>query len=291
MPRDVGMADRLRAAGLKVVEVDGWRTRGSDSFFPKGVVVHHTAGAATGNMPSLGILIRGRSDVPGPLCNVGIGRDNTVYVIAAGRANHAGRGGWRGLMYNSSVHGIEVENVGTSREPWRPDQIETAAKVAAVLLDGHGPADNVCEHKEWTSRKVDRHSISGADTRRRVAGYLSGATPFVPGSITALTPDYPEDDMKLYEVIPPSTSGAADHKGDGWILLPFKRVHVVTVDAIPQFPVGDADVTVPDAAPMFGDNGYPLLAIDDADAGGRYGWFVWAVAPPEPWPGWVVKAA
>jgi hypothetical protein len=47
-------------------------------------------------MPSLRLLIKRRSDCPGPLCNVGLARSGAVYVIAAGRANHAGKGGWRG---------------------------------------------------------------------------------------------------------------------------------------------------------------------------------------------------
>ncbi|MEO5837776.1 MAG: peptidoglycan-binding protein, partial [Acidimicrobiales bacterium] len=88
--RDTAIAQRLRNAGLKVVEVDGWLTRVSDSFDARGLVDHHTAGGRTGNAPSLNICINGRSDLPGPLCNVLIGRDGTCYVIAAGRANHAG---------------------------------------------------------------------------------------------------------------------------------------------------------------------------------------------------------
>lgn len=42
------LADVLRAAGLPVHEMDGWRTRGIDRFDPIGVVLHHTAtGPAT----------------------------------------------------------------------------------------------------------------------------------------------------------------------------------------------------------------------------------------------------
>ena len=93
MPRDTGIADRLRAKGLNVVEVNGWRTRGAEGFNPRGSVDHHTAGPRKGNAPSLGVCINGRADLPGPLCNVLVGRDGTCYVVAAGRANHAGAGG------------------------------------------------------------------------------------------------------------------------------------------------------------------------------------------------------
>ncbi|CAF1082927.1 unnamed protein product, partial [Adineta ricciae] len=44
-----GLADILRGAGLNVVEVAGWRTRGHGVMSSvKGIVVHHTAGPASG---------------------------------------------------------------------------------------------------------------------------------------------------------------------------------------------------------------------------------------------------
>lgn len=176
MGRDLGLADRLRAQGLVVVEVDGWQTRGSATFNPRGSVNHHTAGPARGNSPSLGICINGRAGLAGPLCNVFQARDNTIYVVAAGRANHAGTGGWRGLTGNSSVYGLEVENVGTGAEPWRQDQIDTMVLVHRAF--GVDP-ELVCQHKEWTSRKIDAAGIDGNDFRARIKGALPGG-PAVP---------------------------------------------------------------------------------------------------------------
>jgi hypothetical protein len=170
MARDLNLATKLRAAGLRVVEVNGWRTRGADTFNPRGLVWHHTAGARTGNAPSLGLCIRGRSDLPGPLCNVLIGRDATCYVVAAGRANHAGAGGWEGLRGNSSVYGVEIENVGTAAEPWSVPVLDAAARVAAALA----PPRLCAMHKEWApGRKVDMHTVSGADLRGRTAQVLA----------------------------------------------------------------------------------------------------------------------
>ena len=81
----------LKGAGLKVALVDGWESRGRGEVGPiSGVICHHTAGSRVGNMPSLNTLIHGRSDLPGPLAQLGLGRDGTYYVIAAGRSNHAG---------------------------------------------------------------------------------------------------------------------------------------------------------------------------------------------------------
>ena len=186
MGRDTGIADRLRKYGLKVVEIDGWQSRGSSSFDPKGSVDHHTAGSSRGNAPSLNICIHGRSGLSGPLCNVLIGRDNTCYVIAAGRANHAGRGGWRGLSGNSSMYGIERENTGyatgSRAEPWREDQHLVAGAAHAALMEGKD-LDNVCRHAEWTSRKIDTHSVNGNDLRnlvKAIAAKHSGPAPTPP---------------------------------------------------------------------------------------------------------------
>lgn len=210
MSWDIGIADRLRAQGLNVVEVAGWRTRGSTTFNPRGSVNHHTAGPRGGNSPSLNICINGRRDLPGPLCNVYQARDNTIYVVAAGRANHAGSGGWAGLSGNSSVYGLEVENIGTVAEPWRPDQIDTMAKVHAALIRGRADASKVCHHKEWTTRKPDAHTIPGNTFRAKVAGYLNPAPP-PPASIDwaavrRLTAFKTLETLRIVPAPPPSPS-------------------------------------------------------------------------------------
>jgi len=187
MPRDTGIADRLRAKGLTVVEVNGWRTRGAETFNPRGSVDHHTAGPRTGNAPSLNICINGRPDLPGPLCHVLIGRDNTCYVIAAGRANHAGLGGWAGLQGNASVFGIERENVGDGSEPWTLQQYDVAAKAHAALIEAHGGEWRlVCEHKEWAPRrKVDAFGVDGNVMRTLVQERLGKAPAPAPAPSTS----------------------------------------------------------------------------------------------------------
>ena len=203
MGRDTGIADRLRRRGLKVVEVAGWQTRGNSSFSPRGSVDHHTAGSSRGNAPSLAVCTYGRAGLSGPLCNVLVGRDNTCYVIAAGRANHAGRGGWNGLRYNSSVYGVERENVGyASREPWRPDQDFVAGVVHAALIEGRASAQNVCEHKEWApSRKIDAHTVNGNDMRHFVGEiHKLWAKQYAP-EIPQPPPDKPIDYAKLRRLV------------------------------------------------------------------------------------------
>ena len=74
MGRDLDILQNLILQGVQVIEINGWQTRGSTSFAPKGSVNHHTAGPRSGAAPSLGICINGRSDVPGPVCNGQSGR-------------------------------------------------------------------------------------------------------------------------------------------------------------------------------------------------------------------------
>lgn len=192
MPHRTELADALRAAGLRVAEVDGWRTRGSSTFTPRVVIAHHTAGAATGNMPSLNILVKGRSDLPGPLCQVGLGRDGTAYVVAAGRANHAGSGGWRGVAGNSNAWGIEAENTGRG-QAWTSEQLRAYPIICAVLckLASVG-ASAVCGHREWTPRKIDPAGIDMA-WLRNMTGAILGAAPTPP------TPPE-EDDMPPHPI-------------------------------------------------------------------------------------------
>lgn len=177
--RDLDIANRLRRYGLVVVEVAGWQTRGVASLYADGSVDHHTAGGINGNAPSLYICTNGRSDLAGPLCNVLIARDNTCYVIASGRANHAGSGGWNGLAGNSKVFGVERENVGyADREPWRSDQTDTAYRCHAALLDDPALVKNLCRHAEWTPRKIDSQGITGDGLRAGTLSiYVGGPAP------------------------------------------------------------------------------------------------------------------
>lgn len=156
------LADVLRSAGLKVEETKGWKDRGRrEASVPRGVLCHHTAGALKGNAPSLGICINGRPDLEGPLCHLVLGRDGTYYVVAAGRANHAGLGNWRGVKDgNGSLIGIEADNTGLANDnPWPAVQMEAYEKGVAALLKHIGaPADMACGHLEYAlpvGRKSD----------------------------------------------------------------------------------------------------------------------------------------
>lgn len=165
--KDVGLVAHLRKWGLKVEEKDGWRHRGRPyNFYPKAIIAHHTAsGAQSGNFASEGIVTSGRSDLPGPLCQVLLGRDGTVKLIADGYSNHAGYGGPRAGMPenqgNTYSIGIEAENNGVG-EPWGKAQLNAYYRLCAALLVwiGQNDARQVIGHKEWApGRKIDPAGI------------------------------------------------------------------------------------------------------------------------------------
>ncbi len=184
------LADVLRNAGLKVAEQPGWKTRGRGPMGTvRGVMCHHTAGPKTGNMPSLAVVTNGRADLPGPLAQLGLGRDGTFYVIAAGRANHAGRGIWKGVATgNSSLIGIEAENQGIAADPWPAVQLDAYKRGVAAILGRLGAeASMCCGHKEYalpSGRKPDPRFDMDA-FRRDVAAIMAGTAPPPPPPIAA----------------------------------------------------------------------------------------------------------
>lgn len=166
---------KFRRAGLRVRVVKGWRSRraSSSSFNPVGVMFHHTASNRnSGKAPALGICTHGRPGLPGPLCQILVARDGTIYMVAAGRANHAGEGGPHRNVPRDSGNtyfvGFECENDGVG-EQWPERQREAIAIAMAVTLRHLEAKPNMLiGHKEWTSRKIDPANISMSNFRDRV---------------------------------------------------------------------------------------------------------------------------
>jgi hypothetical protein len=172
----------LKSAGLKVAEQPGWRNRGrGDVGTIKGVMCHHTAGSANGNMPSLNIITNGRADLPGPYGQLALGRDGTFFVVAAGLAYHAGQGVWQGITTgNASFIGIQAENSGLPDDPWPRVQLLAYMQGVAAILKKIG-ADTImcCGHKEYSlprGRKNDP-SFDMDDFRAQVALIMAGKAP------------------------------------------------------------------------------------------------------------------
>jgi len=181
----VWLAQVLRGAGLKVAEQPGWLDRGrSEMGTVRGVVCHHTGvlDPDHANMPTLRTLIMGRSDLPGPLSQLGLGRDGTYYVIAAGKANHAGEGSWNGVSGNGSLIGIEGENSGS--EPWPEVQMDAYRRgVAAILTKLELDVGMCCGHREYAPRRKTDPAFDMDEFRSGVRAIMQGTAavrPLIP---------------------------------------------------------------------------------------------------------------
>jgi LysM domain/N-acetylmuramoyl-L-alanine amidase len=230
-PRDLSdlplawMAAALRESGLVVKEVKGWRTRGRPvSFDPRGVVFHHTASNRnSGPRPALGTVLNGRtladgSPLPGPLCNILVGRDSVMYLVAAGRANHAGLGGpWRNIPVDSGnkyMIGVEVENDGIG-EPFSKELLQACEVAFATLLVrlGRG-AGFLAGHKEWAPhRKTDPARVQMDQFRQRVAKEMRALKQGKPGG-----PQKPPQPQKLPQPQPQAGQPAASAASDIYVV-------------------------------------------------------------------------
>lgn len=173
------LADAVRAAGLPVVEIGGWKTRGHAPFGEVwGVGGHHTAGPAVGDFPSLGILINGRTDLAGPLCQLGLSRSGVVYVIAAGVGWHMGQGSYPGIPSNrGNYHLIGIEPESSGNGDWTGAQLAAYPRLIAAVLRHLGlPEWRFIGHKEWRTSNPDPAGWPGDmnGMRERVGEILRG---------------------------------------------------------------------------------------------------------------------
>lgn len=221
------MATALRKHGLTVVETAGWSTRGyagQDLQAVRGVLWHHTAtgrGAfANSDAPTLNLCINGRSDLPGPLCQIVFGRNGTVYLTAAGVANHAGRGIAPGIPENMGNHyliGIEMESSGVAPFDWTEDQKRIAPYLGAALESEYLmglPADQRLQlgHLEYSyDGKIDPAGWPGGmdGLRASINKVLSGSNPVA--NPTPATPTAPVS-------TPVASTTKPDTNGPHWIV-------------------------------------------------------------------------
>lgn len=178
------LPDVLKNAGLKVSLVPGWENRGlGDVGSIFGVICHHTGvkNPNKQNMPTLNSLKNGRkaepglAALPGPLAQLGLGLDGTYFVIAAGRAAHAGKGSFQGISGNLRFIGIEAENSGTPSDPWPAVQLEAYQRGVAAILKHLGKDASFCVgHKEYAPGRKDDPSLNMKAFRESVTAFMNG---------------------------------------------------------------------------------------------------------------------
>jgi hypothetical protein len=180
MARLLWLADVLRGAGVQVVEVDGWRTRGREDWGPiRGVVYHATADKANSgpadqrdDAGAIAVIRDGRPGLSGPIAVAYVNREGVWHIIAAGRCNTV-KVGWSGPLRglgNSSIVGVEAEN-NNAGEDWPLVQLDSLRRGFAAILAKLGlPVWRLAAHWEHQpGEKTDPHGIDMGAFRTSVA--------------------------------------------------------------------------------------------------------------------------
>lgn len=163
----------VKASGLPYTVVGGAASRGRGTMRSiQTITLHHTATprsyARSQDYPTMNVVKNGRTGLPGPLAQLGLGRSGRVYLIAAGIANHAGRSRATS-MTNPYAVGIEAEG---ANEKWPAEQYDAYVRLVRALLDEFDlPTSRALRHAETCSpagRKVDA-SFNGDSFRKAVA--------------------------------------------------------------------------------------------------------------------------
>ena len=241
------MASLFCQAGLTVVETDGWQTRarssGGFASAPLGCQWHHTA-SQTSPENDINWQTTGSDDAP--IGNCTIMRDGSIWMVAAGAANTAGKGGPLGLSRgtvpldsgNSTTWAFEVANNGVG-EPWPEVQVAAyflASNVANKRF-GNKPTD-VFTHaigtgNGWTDRKIDpatADAVQGAWKPRSVnsSGTWNLDDIRAEASKRAGHPVPPEPPEPT--PTPPSGDTYTVKAGDSWWSI--SQAHGMTVDEL-----------------------------------------------------------
>lgn len=234
---------RLRDRGLTVVTHGNWLERGSLVFHPRGVVCHHTGPWST-VQGMVDLCINGRPDLPGPLCQVVLAPDGICHLVAGGRANHAGAGGWRNLTGNSMVVGIEAIHSGAEGVRWPDAQYQAFVRCSAAICELLGvSADMVAAHREWAPRrKTDPVGLDMDRFRHEVAVLLDLWRAPVPLAPKVVSPPSSRiiseaEGMRItthFFDIP-----GLDDQGRGWVDIPFPLEEIVEVVAQGSSPPED----------------------------------------------------
>lgn len=169
----------LRAEGCRVSENDGWRTRGIGGLLGvRGVLCHHTAGG--GDADDWVTVQNGKPGLTGPLAQMTLERDGTFRLIAAGLAQHAGKGSHPAIgTDNGNSWLIGIEGVSRGVGDWTPEQRAAYPRGVAALLRHYGlGADRAIFHREWAPlRKIDPAGFDGPAFRADVDRILRTEPP------------------------------------------------------------------------------------------------------------------
>lgn len=185
-------------------EVEGWRKRNRNhvgAWGPvHGLLLHHTGDDAADRV-DLRLVVDGHAGLAGPLAQFGCDDEGVIWLVACGRANHAGGGDSRVLRAvieesyvdrpprprehtgsagatdgNDNFYGVETFYSGTAAPNVRARR--SLVLLAAAVCDHHGWTEkSVIGHKEWSSWKTDPGRMNMVRFRERVARRLREGPP------------------------------------------------------------------------------------------------------------------
>lgn len=199
----------LRAAGLTVIEHDGWRTRSNGSLAADYWVWHHDA-SAKGDSPGVPSYMIGNYANAG--AQLWVDRQGRWHIIAAGRAAHAGKV-LPGKPGNSNSIGIETDH--TTGEDWPPALLNSLRRGTAAMMKYRGKNENHLEfHKTICNppgRKVDPDGLDLGHERAQIRSLLGGNSintqPSIPEDDDVLTPQQDAALSAVYNAIVPGEAG------------------------------------------------------------------------------------
>lgn len=173
--RATWLADVLRNAGLKVVELPGWKDRGGELVDIDGLVWHHD-GSPPGASPSVPKYMAGQIDQGKPGAQTWVALDGTWHLVAAGKCSHTGEVR-QGKPGNSRALGFETDH--TTGETWSGVHLLASLRVGTAAIVEHMGADEQALefHKTICSppgRKTDPDGLELDVERAAVAALLRG---------------------------------------------------------------------------------------------------------------------
>lgn len=280
------LADELRAAGLTVVEYQGWKTRARSSGGFTGnrpwcVMWHHTASPPSWDGQRDASYIA-EGDSVSPIANIYIDRQGTVWVLAAGATNTNGKGQSmrfsRGTVpadqMNTHAVGMEMGNTGVG-EAWPVAQTNAAftASNAINARLGNQPTDVATHNAYAPTRKIDpatanavqgpwrpRPSTSSgtwhledvrAECARRAATQPAPVPPQPP-----ITPPVEDDEMRLICFL--------EANGTIWVGNGIHRHGIPSMDVFNNYVV----LSTTGAMPLYSADGRLVRSLDDVATGG-----------------------
>lgn len=195
----------LRAHGVPLKEVPGWKTRNRASKGPwgpvHGVLIHHTVTSDT--KATVDYVKTGSAELPGPLYAGVVDKAGTVHLIGWGRCNHAGLGDNDVLQAviaersplpvdnqadtdgNRSFYGFAFINEGDGKDPYTPAQLQTMALIGYIICRHHKWTErSIVAHADWQPGKPDPtpHPKIRQGVQAQVATWRKTGSPAVPGT-------------------------------------------------------------------------------------------------------------